>query len=103
MSRFAKVLNKVSDALDLPQPTRSRIVLEMAGDLEDLYQHHLAQGLDEEQAARRAEEAFAASEEALKHLSRIHESGGGLADRVVLQAGSWWEKALLLIWLLAVD
>ncbi len=102
MSRFSQVLTRISDELELPQPTRSRILLEMAGDLEDLYEHHRAQGLDEAQAARRAEEAFVASDEALKHLARIHEAGGGLADRVARQAGSWWEKALLVIWLLAV-
>jgi hypothetical protein len=102
MSRFAGVLKKISDGLDLPQPTRSRILLEMAGDLEDLYTHHRDQGLDEEQATRRAEEAFAASEEALKHLARIHEADGGLTDRVVRQAGTWWEKTLLVTWLVAV-
>jgi len=102
MSRFAEVLKRVSDGLDLPQPTRSRILLEMAGDLEDLYEHHRGQGLDEDKAAQRAEEAFAASDEALKHLARIHEANGGLTDRVARQAGSWWEKVLLVIWLLAV-
>ncbi len=102
MSRFAGVLKKVSDGLDLPQPTRSRILLEMAGDLEDLYEHHRGQGLDEDQAARRAEEAFAVSDEALKHLARIHERNSGLAERVTRQVGTWWEKVLLVIWLLAV-
>ena len=52
MSRFAGVLKRVSDGLDLPQPTRSRILLEMAGDLQDLYEHHLGQGMDEERAAQ---------------------------------------------------
>ena len=74
----------------------------MAGDLEDLYEYHRGQGLAEEEAVRRAEEAFAASDEALKHLARIHERNGGLAERVSRQVGSWWEKALLVIWLLAV-
>ena len=102
MSRFAGVLKRISDGLDLPQPTRSRILLEMAGDLEDLYEHHRDQGLDEEEALQRAEEAFVASDEALKHLARIHETSGGLTDRVTRQVGSWWEKILLLIWLVAV-
>ena len=102
MSRFAGVLKRVSDGLDLPQPTRSRILLEMAGDLEDLYEHHRGQGLDEAEAVQRAEEAFVASDEALKHLARIHEASGGLTDRVTRQVGSWWEKVLLVIWLVAV-
>ena len=102
MSRFAGVLKRISDGLDLPQPIRSRILLEMAGDLEDLYDHHRDQGLGEEEALRRAEDAFVASDEALKHLARIHESSGGLTERVARQVGSWWEKLLLLIWLVAV-
>ena len=101
MSRFSGVLRQVSDGLDLPQPTKSRILLEMAGDLEDLYQHHLAEGLDEHEAARRADEAFAATDEELKRLSRLHRSSG-LTDRVAQQVGSWWERLLLVIWVLAV-
>jgi hypothetical protein len=102
MSRFAPVLRRISAGLDLPQATKSRILLEMAGDMEDLYQHHLSRGSDEAEALRRAEEAFAASDEALKHLARVHERGGRFADRVTSQVGSIWEKALLLIWVLAV-
>ncbi|MCP4203263.1 MAG: hypothetical protein GY769_15170 [bacterium] len=102
MSRFAEVLRQVSAELDLPQPTKSRILLEMAGDLEDLYQHHLSRGLDEAAAAQSAEEAFVASDEALKHLARIHESGARLSDRAARQVGTLWEKALLVIWVLAV-
>ncbi len=101
MTRFARTLRKINEGLDLPQPTRSRILLEMAGDLEDLYQHHLSQGLDPDTAARRAEEAFAASDEALRHLARIHRSGASLADRLARQVGSPWEKALLVAWILA--
>ena len=102
MSRFAGVLKNISDGLDLPQPTRSRILLEMAGDLEDLYEHYRAEGLSEDEAEGRAEEAFVASDEALRHLSRIHDAGGGFTDRVAVQAGTWWAKILLVIWLLAV-
>ena len=57
MRRIAEVLKQVSDGLDLPQPTKSRILLEMAGDLEDLYQHHLSQGFDEAAAASTGERA----------------------------------------------
>ena len=102
MSRFAEVLRQVSDRLDLPQPTKSRILLEMGSDLEDAYRHYREQGLAEEDAVRRAQDAFAVSDEALKHLARIHHSGGRLADRLLLQIGSLWAKVLLVLWLLAV-
>ena len=102
MSRFAGVLRQVSDGLDLPQPTKSRILLEMDADLEDAYRHYRGQGLGDEEAVRRAEEAFVVSDETLKHLARIHLSGGQLADRLISQIGSLWAKVLLVIWLLAV-
>jgi hypothetical protein len=102
MRRFAKVLRRASDELDLPRATKSRILLEMAGDLEDLYQHHLARGLDSAEAEQRATDAFAASDEALKHLASIHESSGPWTDRVARQAGTAWGKALLVVWVVVV-
>lgn len=101
MSRFAGVLRQVSDGLELPQPTKSRILLEMAGDLEDLYRHYRRLGLEEQEAVRRAEEAFGASEEAIKRLARVHLSGGHFADRVTGQVSALWEKVLLFLWALA--
>lgn len=98
MSRFAAVLRRASDRLELPESIKSRILLEMAGDLEDLYQHHLDQGLDPAEAARRAEEAFATSDEALRHLANIHRSGPGrLTDRLTSPVETWWEKVLLVV------
>lgn len=98
MSRFAAVLKRARERLQVPEPSRTRILLEMASDLEDSYRYYVGQGHDETEAVRRAEEAFGTSEEALEHLVRIHQSGvGGLADRVSSQAGRLWEKVLLLV------
>lgn len=96
MNRFADVLKQARERLEVPEPSRTRILLEMASDLEDSYQYHLSQGRDGPEAIRRAEEAFGTSDEALGHLARIHQgSVGGLADRVSGQAGRVWEKVLL--------
>ena len=98
MNRFADVLKQARSRLLVPEPSRTRILLEMASDLEDSFQYHLSQGCDETEAAHRAKEAFGTSEEALEHLARIHQSGvGGLADRVSGQAGRLWEKILLVV------
>lgn len=97
MKRFARVLNEARDQLKIREPSRTRVLLEMASDLEDSYQFHLSQGCDEAEAARRAEEAFGTSEEALKHLTRIHESSlGGMQNRLSGQIGRPWEKLILL-------
>jgi len=98
MKRFARILSEAHDQLQIPEPSRTRVLLEMASDLEDSYQFHLERGCDETEAARRAEEAFGTSEEALKHLTRIHESGlGGMQNRLSGQIGRPWEKILLLV------
>lgn len=97
MKRFTHVLSEARDQLQIPEPSRTRVLLEMASDLEDSYQFHLSQGCDEAEAARRAEEAFGTSEEAIKHLTRIHESGlGGLQSRLSGRIGRPWEKFLVL-------
>lgn len=70
--RFASVLNRVNRDLALPAPERSRILQEMASDLEDLYEAYRGRGMSEEQAVRHAEAALAASAETLADLSRIH-------------------------------
>ncbi len=96
MKRFTRVLSEARDQLEISEPARSRVLLEMASDLEDSYDFHLSHGCDEAEATRRAEEAFGTSEEALKHLTRIHESGlGSLHHRLSGQIGRPWERILL--------
>jgi hypothetical protein len=73
--RFVPALRRISGELNLPEPTRSRILLEMASDLEALYEHYRARGLDDEEAFRRTEERVLASPEALQHLVAVHTTG----------------------------
>lgn len=47
----------------------------MGADLEALFEHFRARGLDDEEAARRAEQRMLASPEALQHLVRVHTTG----------------------------
>ncbi len=103
MTRFAKVLKRAGDHLEVPEPTRTRILLEMAFDLENCYRHYLEQGCDEAEATRRAEEAFGASDEALQLLARIHQPGFvGVADRFPRHVGTVWSK-ILMVALLAFE
>lgn len=96
MSRFAEILRRTNERLDLPQPAKSRILLEIASDLRDLYEAYLEQGLGEEEAARRAEEKFDLSDEALTELIQIHETFlRMLLGRISEQAQTKWERALL--------
>lgn len=72
MDRFGRVLRRAERRLEAPEPERSRILLEMAGDLEDLYRAYRERGLDEEEALRRAERWLAPSNAALASLRDVH-------------------------------
>lgn len=72
MNRFVHVLRRVERRLEAPEPERSRILMEMAGDLEDLYRTYRERGLDEAEALRRTEEWLAPSAPALESLQSVH-------------------------------
>jgi len=96
MTRFADVLRDTAARLQLPQPAKSRILLEIAGDMEDLYQVCREQGRSREEAYREAVARFELSDEALGELVRVHtsrlrrlldglsEQGRSRAERVAL-------------------
>jgi hypothetical protein len=72
MNRFAPALRRLARQLDLPAAVRAAIVLEMAADLETVYEHHLRQGVGEAEAERRAEEMVLGSSEVAGRLERVH-------------------------------
>ena len=66
MKRFAAVLRNIDKVLNIPQPSRSRVILEISADMQDLYEYHIRQGLDDKQALRRTVEDFDLSDEEIK-------------------------------------
>ena len=74
MNRFRDVLTQLNDRLDLPQPARARILLEIAADLEDIYQVSREAGQSEEEARERAVSYVNVDAEALSALVRVHGS-----------------------------
>ncbi len=96
MNRFQAILQRTHDRLHLPRATRSRILLEMAADLEGLFQHYLDEGLDEAEASHRAEDAFAVSDAALERLLAVHRPGlDRLSERLAVHLAGGWEKVFL--------
>jgi hypothetical protein len=96
MNRFAPELRRLSGRLSLPQPARCRVLLEISGDLEDLFQSYRDKGLPPEDAEREALNRIDLSDEALAELRRVH--GGWLrrfADGLAGRMGPTWERALL--------
>lgn len=72
MERFAPALRRVARELDVPRPIRSALLLEMAADLEAVFEHHRSRGLSDADAASRAEETVLGSSEVIRRLSRLH-------------------------------
>ena len=92
MSRFNVFLHQTGERLALPKATRNLILVEIASDLEDLFQHYLQQGLSEEEATAKAEEKVDMSDEALAELVRIHSESRAWTDRMIRRRQPFWER-----------
>ncbi|MBN2416462.1 hypothetical protein JXO52_11500 [bacterium] len=103
MSGFSQDLQAVSRRLDLPQPRKSRILCELKYDLEDAYEHNIAAGMHEREAAESARRAFALSDEVIRELMRIHRTPlRKLLDRLPGGVQTGMERAVLLLMSLAL-
>lgn len=74
MTRFADVIRRIDARLELPQPAKSRILLEVAGDMEDVYRTLRGRGFSRDEARREAVARFELSDEALQDLVAVHTS-----------------------------
>ncbi len=104
MRGFGAELRELAERLDLPQPMRSRILLELSADLTDLAAALRAEGATEEEARRRAVEVLFPSGAALAELERLHRPlYRRLVDRFSEPARHGVERSLLaiavLIWM----
>lgn len=103
MNRFTPLLKKINTKLDLPQPAKSRIVLEIAADLEDLFQFYRNQGLDEKAAMKKVYEKFDVTDEALMELAQIHESVfRKWMDKISERAQNRWEHFVMILILISI-
>lgn len=74
MNRLAPALRRAARELDLPSGARRELLLELAADLEAVFEHHRARGLSEADAAVKAEEAVLGSSEVIRRLAELHRS-----------------------------
>ncbi len=96
MSRFAHSLRQARENLRIPQPARSRLLLELAADMEALFEHYRQEGLDEREAEARTRESFDLSPEALRQLADVHSPPvGRFLDHLSQQARGRWERGAL--------
>ncbi len=96
MNRFVKVLRELDEQLALPQAARSRVLLEVAADLEAAFELAVQGGLSEDEAEAAVVHDFKPTENTLAQLERIH--GGPivrLLDGISAQARDVWERTIL--------
>jgi hypothetical protein len=98
MKKFTYILREINNKLDLPQPSKSRIILEIAADMEGLYEHYLRSGLKDDEAIEKVKEKFDFSREALSQLVCVHESFiQKILNKLPEQARTQWERIILLV------
>ena len=104
MNPFTGILKEINEKLDLPQPEKSKIILEISSDLNDALAHYLAEGLPREDAIAKATETFKISDDSINQLTQIHESlFRRLMDRLSKQVLNRWEKGGLIILVLFIS
>ena len=96
MKEFEALLIKINNKIKLPQPAKSRIMLEISNDLQDTYEYYLKKGFDAQEALRKTYSKFDISDNSLYQLVQIHESGyrkfmNGLSE----QGKTFWERVFL--------
>jgi hypothetical protein len=103
LNRFADILREADSRLDLPRPVRSRIILEMAADLDDLFHHFRERGLPADEAEERARQAFTLSDGALEELQAIHvPTWQRFVDHLSGQGRRVWERIALVLLLVFI-
>ena len=96
MDPFKTLLISINKKLELPQPTKSRIILEISADLNDAFASFKNQGMSEKEAIEAAKQKFNLDKTALNKLIEIHQTTyRRWFDHLSTSAQSWWERTLL--------
>ena len=104
MRRFAQLLIRINDKLDLPQPQKSKILLEIATDMDELFDIYLKRGASEAEAMAKIEEKFSMDDETINELIALHDSGfRKFLDKLSMQAQTRWERAILFLAFLMIS
>ena len=75
MDEFKPLLRKINESLDLPQPIKSRIVLEIAADLKDAFASYKRLGLSDKEAIMKTKEIFKFDKKTINELKSVHQTG----------------------------
>ena len=96
MARFSSIIRDLDSRLDLPQPARSRILLEIYADLEDLFEFYREKGAGEAEAEKRAVDQLGLTDEIIEELVHIHTAPvRRWLDKLLGQTQTVWETTTL--------
>ncbi len=96
MNHFHDLLIQISQQLEFPQPTKSRVLLEISGDLQDLFEYYREEGNNEDRARELAIEKLGLAEPQIADLNNIHQSGlNRWLDRFSRFRIDIWERYIL--------
>jgi len=94
-------LRQIALRLNLSQPLKSRILLEIKADFEDAYNNNLTNGFDEITAVEMAKEQFLLSEKAINDLIEIHSTPlKKFFDRLSMKNRFRFERIVLFLFML---
>ena len=102
MSRFSSILADLNGRLAVSEPARSRVLLEVAADMEDLFAEYLGRGVSEAEAEAAVQDHFDLSEEVLRELVRVHDTPlqRSLENLTGHVRGSWSRLLMIVLALL---
>jgi hypothetical protein len=96
MNAFASELQQLADRLALPEPARTRVLAEVAADLEDLFGAFQAAGRSPEDARRLALERCDLSDDAVAELAALYAPPAARwLDGIAGAARPMWERVVL--------
>jgi hypothetical protein len=101
--KLRKKLREISGQLKLGEPVKSRLLLEIAGDMEESWQNLTASGLTAKEAEKKVCEKFSFSDSELGELTEVYLSPvQRLLGRLSSSLSSRFEKVLFVLVLMVV-
>lgn len=103
MKEFTPILTKIENKLDIPQPARARVILEIRTDLDDTFNYYIEEGFTKHEAISKTKEQFDPTDETMAELSELHQSlYNRLIDKVSGHFKNRFEKAGLVFLLVFI-
>jgi hypothetical protein len=103
MKEFKEILLKINEKLNVPQPVKSRILLEISTDMQDLYQHYISKGELSHTAVKMVKDRFDLDEQNLSELVSLHQTPiKKFVDKLNLGEGTSFKLVLIYVLIVSI-